>query len=345
MKKNLSITLIFDHELVLNTLSFLDIGHDKTYLNQEQSKEQFRIAYQRFIKKELTDLVETTSSLTVPVSAFFSGTFLDLLLLEDPEMINHLRVASKKNLELLTGSYNNTLSAAFSIQSYLEEVKEHQQLLAKLFDYEANKLYIAENIYYNDLAKMLVKNGLTCTFAGAIDWYLGGEINNRILNSQSTKEFNVLLVDGDFGQAIFDNLEQTIHFLQLDITALKKLGGIKSTIAKAQVKTEILNLSQQIKLAKPKKSYSIKSPVMGSQYEVSLEAIYSNALQSSALKHYYSLRKTAIKSKQSVLGETWKQLGHSQYFFNMDKAHDEHAYDYYSNYMNILTDLEIRLGN
>ena len=41
-----------------------------------------------------------------------------------------------------------------------------------------------DSIYFNDMTKVLMKAGFKYSFAGAIDWYLGHDYNERIFKSK-----------------------------------------------------------------------------------------------------------------------------------------------------------------
>jgi len=345
MGKQLSISLVFDNSYLLNQFSFFDIGQAKEFFDSTKSKQQFSEVYHNFIRDELESLVSLTTTAKTPLSAYFSGTFLKLLQDTDKDMIDRLKAATQEHLELLTGSYTNSLSVAFSLKSAVEEINKHNNYLESLFSVRANKSYLFENIYSNDISKELSSQGISTSFAGAISWYLDGKADSKILDAQCCDNYSILLPDQDLGDSVFNNLNQKNHFLQFDISSLMNLNGIESAVEKLKRRVPICSLDEQISTAKTEKKYNIKTPIMSGLKGLSLDNLRSNALQNSAIKHYYSLKSKVNKCSDSKLVEAWLLLGHSEYFLQMGQNNTDATYDIYSNYMSILNDLELRLDH
>lgn len=343
MIKQLSISIVFDYPYSLNRFSFFEIGQNKEFINFQETKDKFTLDYKNRFRYQLENLVELTTTYKTPLSVYFSGVFLKLLEVVDTDMLKKLNDAVNSNLELLTGSYTNSLSPIFSLKSAIEEIKEHNNYLESLFSKGSNKCYLFENIYSNEICKQLNKLGIETSFAGAISWYLNEEKSSRILRAQCSDDYAVVLPDQDYN-SVFNNLDQENHFIQLDISSLQRLGSIKSIIEKLRRKSSIVSINEQVSSTELGKKYNIKTPVMSGLLGINLDTIKSNALQNSSIRHYYLLKEKVLKTSDQNLITSWKLLGHSDYFVRMG-VDCRSAYDFYSNYMNIINDLEIRLDS
>jgi hypothetical protein len=343
MNKQVSISFVFDFAPSLTKFSIFDIGEGKSYIDSEAFEQNFESKYEGFFKEQLEALIQASNVEKVPVSVYFSGTFLTYLEIYHDQMLHKLKDAvNEGNLSLLAGTYYHSMSSIYSKDIFVNEVKLHQEKLRSVFDKTPNHFYNTENIYYNDLAISLNELGYTSTFGGSIDWYLGENKDERIFHSKYSDQLHILLVDSDEGKSIFENEEMSIHFLQIEPNGMTKLGGVKNIIDKTQSKAKIASIENLTKATKSS-PYHVNNPIMGSSWGLTLASFHDSALQQQAIKQFYKLEGIVTKTNSQKLIQEWLVLGNINFFLSISTELNEDtlAYDTYASFINILNDIEL----
>lgn len=346
MSKKLSIILTFDFTYPLTPFSLFDIGQYKNYFDEAKANEEFLSNYHHFVRQELNDLCVLADK-GMRMAAYFSAPFVEMLQQYDPAMISKLaELAQNRKLDLLGGPCHHSLASIYSKGHFNRELASHKALIEQTFQTVPQYCYNTENIYCNDIAEIITRQGFKGTFAGTISWYLWEDKNSRVFYNFPKRNLNLYLMDQDHGQSLFSDEHRHSHFIEFGLQELYELGGLDSIIRKAKAKADILPLSSHETDPRSTTTYNIKSPVMGSTHGLSMESFHGNALQTRCAREYYVLEEKVISSGDKKLLSDWSRLGHMHYLLQMSKDEHRHVlpYDQYNYYMNILNDLSLKLS-
>ena len=344
--KSASLIFVFDCQISLNDYSIFDVGTGKPYINWDKTQSLFAKQYEKNIKKELDHLVDLSVGGKLQSSAYFSGYFLNMLEKVDAQMITELKTAIKKgNIQILGGTINHSFSSIYSHLCFEWEVIAHLAKMKDKFGVIPSAFYNTENIYFDGLVELIKPLGFNTTFAGVIPWYLQGDNSQRLFTVKDEKKFHLHLIDDNTAKALENPDIKNLHF-QFDLNLLEEFGGLRQII-KSLKNIELLSLSEQVKQAKPKTNFKIKSPTIGSVRNRSLSTFNGQAMQTNAFDQYYKLCTVVEGSQKPDYMDCHAELGHMSLFLQMSRNETDtktDPYQTYSNYVNMLTDLEIRMG-
>ncbi|MFY0627862.1 MAG: hypothetical protein JXR07_16305 [Reichenbachiella sp.] len=344
--KKAAISIIFDFPATLAKCSIFDIGKGKSYIDMSASAKAFELAYSESIKKEIENVVEECENKDIKLSVYFSGLFIDLLVKTDSLQLEKIkRLVKKGKIEILGGTINHSLASIYSPSCFEWEIISHLDLMKRVFDVSPKKFYNTENLFNDAIASEIIKLGFNTTFAGVVEWYLGNEVNQRVFKSAVDEKFTTLLIEADKQNALFENDRVKNHFLQFDLNKLTQLGGFKTILGRIQSVASVSQLDDLLK-DKSKAVYKVKSPTIGSIHSKSLSSYNGEAMQRNALEQYYDLCDTIEKCQYEDFMKEHAELGHSSLFLQMSKSSESSTepFETYSNYINMVTDLTIRLG-
>lgn len=341
MTQQLSLTLIFDCERNLANFSFFDVGQKKSY---HQANEMAILShwYERGIKDELKNILKSK----ICTSIYFSGSFIELLIACDKEMIKTIKSSVKSGfIELLGGTYHHSLSSLYSQSQFDREVKWHSELIRKTFGSQPKNFFNTENIYFNDLGDRLKNLGYGATFTGAIDWYLGENRSQRVFSSRASPDFKIMLISSNH-QTLFQDPEIKNLFLQMDVDQLIAYGGWSKIVKMAENNAPIVSLSAQIENNLPQGVYHARQPICGPYRSFGLEHLNGHPLQKSWLKQLYGLS-AQLKQQSEPLQKLWSNLASISHLTKLNpdlQGSEEHAcYDTYRILSNIISDFELKL--
>lgn len=340
-----SITLTFDFPTSLGECSIFDIGQGKPYFDHDLTLTRFHEAYKKSIKKEL-DTIISNSKKNSTFSVYFSGLFVELLESTDPKAIKNIKALVKSgNLEILGGTINHSLSAMYSPLCFEWEVIAHLDVMKKIFDAKPTRFFNNENLYFDGMLPMLKTLGFESAFAGVVQWYLGQNTSQRIFTSATSDDIKVLLVDAhDQSLAIASKDIQHI-FLQFNLQLLMELGGLSELLKNINKKRLVVSL-QSVDITEDLPKYKVKSPTMGSINGRSIASYNGEAMQRNALTQLYEMGDIIEKCQYAEFMKKHANMGRADIFLQISKSSvfNPDPFNTYSNYINMLTDMKIRLG-
>lgn len=345
MKKSISITFTFDFATKLSPFNLFDIGTEKNCFDHQQTVEDFTKRYNQTFQSQLSSIVSACNK-DQPLSIYLSTDFTQLLEQVDPEQMAAVKnVAATNHLVILGGLDRSNLSSIYSERQFVRSILSHREMMKSTFGVETATFYNTENIFFTRVGNILLENGFKATFAGAIEWYLGSNLHQRVFHLPEEDQFKVLLIDGDQTKALFHIPEIQQHFLHFCSGQITKLEGVDSIISKTASQGKLIPMDKQIKASKAITPYNIKNPAMGSTQKLMLDSFNGNALQNQVLKQYYQLEETVESTRDQEIVTIWDKLGHSEYLhmMNVNETDSKQPYTIYNQLNNILTDLKLKL--
>jgi hypothetical protein len=348
--KTSSISIIFDFPIALSEFAILDVGKSKHYFDLVHTDELFQSYLKKHGIKVIHDLIEhCNNNQEETISAYFSSTYLGLLQrFAKPALDRLIDCVQSGHLDIIGGTSYGSLSSLYSAAQLEREIVDHKNTIKHIFNYSPSVFYNTENIYSNELSDILVSQGYLIAITGAIEWYLGSGYDSRVFSATTSKKLKIGLIDEHQSNALAKNRDQKEHVFQFNAKDIEAKGGLTQVLTLIREKSRIIPLAIQIGNGDLDMSYNIKAPIVASLENRTLNSFHGNAMQTKALKRYYAMEKQVYKQSNVDLQNTYLQLGVANYFANMATSFekkDRKPYEQYNNYMNVLSDLELRLNS
>lgn len=287
-------------------------------------------------------------------------------------------------VEVFGETYSHSLSAFYSEKDFVHQVEKHKQLVKRVFEFEPTTFRNTELSYKNSVASLVgpsfktiltegvnyslnnnSQNQVFKSFHGDHNILLrcnnlSDDISFRFSNEQwgeypmSAKKYlswvkkekgEVVCLCMDletFGEhhsydtGIFDFFEEFVHKAISDGLRFYNANELESVDSAP--------------------SYSIDIPISWADEGKDLSAWVGNSMQKEAISKLYNLRFDVLKKGDENLMDIWEKLSSSDHFYYMStKSHaDGEVHEYFNPYqspynayiyfMNVISDIKIRLG-
>ncbi len=283
----------------LKKYSFLSIGKEQKYTEE--------IDAARFVDSfdQLEKLIKGNTQLALVLS----GTFIERLQ-QKPDLLSAIKKGLKNNQVMLLGTtYHFSLASLYSPGLFKEQIRMHQALVKKVFDYTPEFFYNTATLYFDKLSTIYKELGITTVIAPISEWHLNGRASNLVFKAKDEVNL-VLLGDGDANENMIGSL---------DDGALQYLNE-KST-----------------------EGYRVPQPIYNKRL-VEGKTLSSNALQNAVHQKIIYLKKRIKKQNRTELYATLSVFTALDFFDMLTKPDDQNnkaPYEHYANLMNVLTDFEL----
>jgi len=284
------------------------------------------------------------------VAFSISGTTLELFEQFRPDLIISFKLLIETGcVEIVGETYYNSLSWLHSKTEFNRQVRLHEELVKKLFDFEPIVFRNTEMIHDNELAKHIADLGYKGMITEGIDEVLNGRSPNQTYASPGNGDFGILLRNGElsddiagwigkakgsryaltaekFAERIFHNHPSkscSINlFLDYETFGIHKTAqtGIFEFLKKLP-EVILSNFGYSFKTpgealddCYPKDIYDVPQTVgMGDDLNTSGEWCIS-AAQNDILKKLYKLETLVIETGDERLLNTWGKLQSTEHF-------------------------------
>ncbi|MDP4680555.1 MAG: hypothetical protein NWS46_09340 [Cyclobacteriaceae bacterium] len=340
----------FSTERKLNPYSFFDIGRNNEYFNLELTKKTFGDDIQNQLPL-LEYIIETSKRKDFKFSIYTSGLFLELLSAQNPGIIVKLKkLLDLDKLELLGGTYYNSVSSLYSLDLFKNDVEKHKKLIKSMFDYIPVNFTNSKNIYNNSLSEVISTLKFKSIIVPLIDWFLGDRNANQAYLS-SDQKLTLLLSDYRRTKSIFNSdfkltdglvvaqVNPTKNIFEKNLAAT--LHSIKSR------KTRFLTVNESISEHQSNELYHMPETVAMNSSGQELSFFTGNSLQIEILEKIKSIKNQLHSNKDNQLIDDLISLSAAENFLasctKIDSSEISEPYDNYLQMMNILADMEIRM--
>jgi alpha-amylase len=341
----------------IRPFKFFSINQEKNYFttkNQRLNNQKIleKVAHKSYLPFNhlLLNLLNRFPQLKLSFS--ISGSIIDQFQQYKPEVLDSFKaLVDTGRVELVNETYYHSLSFLFSKPEFVRQIKKHQRVLKKLFDYDTKSFRNTELIYNNDIASQIEDLGFKTILAEGVDYFLSGRSPNFVYSPPNTKHIKLLLKNYKLSDDIafrFSNQDWS----EWPLTADKYAHWINSTNGSGDIvnlfmdyetfgehqwqETGIFNFMSHLPdylLQHPDNTFmtvseaahsfpvrdSVDMPTLTSwaDMERDLSAWRSNPLQETALQTLYSFENDVIASGDSKLIEDWRRLTTSDHFYYM----------------------------
>jgi len=177
-----------------------DVGHDHNYFNDSgdtnlNNRKVLHKVTQKSYLPTNTILLELLNKHPEFRFAFsFSGVVLDQLAHDFPEVLDSFkRLIDSGRVEILADTYYHSLAFFYSRKEFERQVRQHRNVIKRIFGVKPKILRNTELSYNNALAKWAEKKGYIGIMAEGWDPVLGWRSPNFLYTPKGCKKIKVLL--------------------------------------------------------------------------------------------------------------------------------------------------------
>ena len=288
------------------------------------------------------------------------------------------------NVEVLGETYYHSLSAFYDKKDFIYQVKKHSEKVKELFGVVPRTFRNTELSYQNNILKLLKDEFQFDTIlTEGVSWSLKGENVNQVFTGNDG-ETKILLRNNKLSDDIafrFSDEQSDVYplmvnkfldFVSQEEGELVNLFMDFETIGEHHDSTtgifdffEKLLLAPNINFVFPnaiakemdaKFTYSVQFPISWADEGKDLSAWTGNSLQKEAISKVYNIRSEVYKTNSTELIAIWEKLTTSDHFYYMSTKNSNDGvvhryfnpygspYNAYIYYMNVVSDLKIRLA-
>jgi alpha-amylase len=338
----------------LRTYRFFDIGVDHYYYDDYQNKHIVkRIANNCYLPANeiIMSLIKEYGA-AFKVSFSISGTAIEQFQKYAPEVITSFaKLAKTGNVEFLGETYSHSLASVTDTNEFRRQVKEHSDMIEKLFGIRPVTFRNTELIYSNDIAQQVYEMGFQTMLTEGAKQVLAWKSPNFLYCSATSERLKLLLRNYQLSDDIAFRFSQH-DWSEWPLTAEKYLGWLNAV----EKKQEIVNLfmdyetfgehqkadsgifaflgsfpakiikSGKWKFLTPSEASQELQPVAGlnvphaiswADEERDLTAWKGNDLQDEAIQSLYSVSKLMSQCDDKDLLADWHYLQASDHFYYM----------------------------
>jgi len=288
-----------------------------------------------------------------------SGLLLEQMLKEDREIINKItNMVNSGYVEMLTTPFYNSPASVYPSASteFEEQVKEHQQLIKKVFSADTNVLANSKLIYNDRVAKAADSLGLKGVIVDEVP-YLNVRSSNEVYSSNSSPNVKLLvrdlkstlmLIRGELSTGQL--FQQGYHLLYLESQYMPRASSIvyrNLALSFAQAGVETALPSEIIDESIPAGNITVPEPlnIASSELDGDFSTLMRNPMQRLYHDRLSSLLPYVNEVNDPRIKGIWRLMQQVDFLIAMDERSTESkgfssAYEAFSVLNTILVDFE-----
>lgn len=347
-----------------------DVGKESNYFDDHKNTQVLKkVANKCYIPatRMIIELLERYPNFKVAFS--FSGTVLEQLEKDCPEALELFKRAVKTGrAEVLSETFYHSLSALYSKDEFLRQIREHKTKIYKIFNVEPKVFRNTELIYNNEIARIIEGQGYKGIITEGADHILGWRSPNFVYRPVGTSKIKLLMKNYKLSDDIafrFSSREWKEWPLKAEKFAswVNAVNGNGTNINlfmdyetfgehqwedtgifefMKRLPEEIFRNpdnnfktpSEVIDSYQPIGEIDIHNPISWADVERDLSAWIGNPIQNSAIQKIYEIEKEVYNSKNQELIKAWKKMTTSDHFYYMCTKwfNDGDVHKYFSPY-------------
>ncbi len=337
---------------------FFDIGNDHYYYDDYSNDAIMRkIADKSYLpgNELFLDLIDKLEG-KLKIAFSITGTALEQFELYAPEVLDSFRDLAKTGcVEFLSETYSHSLSALKDIDTFKDQVKQHDEKIFGLFGQKPRVFRNTEMIYSNDIGEEVLKMGYPAMLTEGAKQILGWKSPNFLYVNAANPRLKVLMRNFKLSDDLafrfsnknwseypltaekyinwllnLDKSEEVINlFLSYDTFGEKQAAesGIFqfiSAFTEQVVKSDQLVFatpSEVVNRLQPVSAVNVPGSISWADEERDLTAWLGNEMQKEAFNKLYELSKRMKRCKDQDLLKDWNYLQASDHFYYMSTKH------------------------
>lgn len=359
----------------LRTYRFFDIGkrhfYFDEYANRTTMQRVSELCYLPMNQLIMRKVEKLGNKLKFALS--FSGTVVEQMQQYAPAVLESFRnLVATGNVEVLAETYSHSIASMVNKDAFKMQVAEHKKLMKEMFGVKTRTFHNTELIYSNEIGKDVSEMGFDLILTEGAKHVLGWKSPNYLYVNALNPKMKVMLRNWKLSDEIalnFRNGNFTVDSFVDMLNAIPKEEEVVNIFvdyetfgANVSASTGIFDFMEYLPDAvlehtdfqfatphqvadrfQPMGVFDAPIPLSCRDEERDMSTWMGNDLQDDAIATLYSNFKKVKTSKDEELMRDWNALQASENFAEMCTKHGGGTpYDYYINYMNILTDFKNR---
>lgn len=365
----------------LKKYRFYDIGADHYYYDDYANEEILkRLAYQSYIpaSKMLLEMIEASEK-KFKVALSISGVAMEQFEMYCPEFLDCVReLVATGCCELCCETYSHSLSSLVDPQDFKYQVELQKKIINDTFQYDS-KTFVNTGFIYNDeigaeIAAMGFKGVVTEGTRHVLGWKspnyvystaakqdVGLMFRNTKLSEDICLNFQYGLDAGQYMGWIADSpAEEKVYLIAMNFDVIGGMNPESSGIFNFFKALPYFAEQKDIRFATPAECWenippiavaNVGHPISWDGYDKDVSAWMGNDLQNEAIRAIYSISERLHMSNNEILRQDFAYLLSADHFKFMSTKMGAYvpfspydsSFDAFTNYMNIVSDMEIRL--
>ena len=365
----------------LKKYRFYDIGADHYYYDDYANEEILkRLAYQSYIPaaKMLLEMIESSEK-KFKVALSISGVAMEQFEMYCPEFLDCVReLVATGCCELCCETYSHSLSSLVDPEDFKYQVELQKKIINDTFQYDS-KTFVNTGFIYNDeigaeIAAMGFKGVVTEETRHVLGWKspnyvystaakqdVGLMFRNTKLSEDICLNFQYGLDAGQYMGWIADSpAEEKVYLIAMNFDVIGGMNPESSGIFNFFKALPYFAEQKDIRFATPAECWenipaiavaNVGHPISWDGYDKDVSAWMGNDLQNEAIRAIYSISERLHMSNNEILRQDFAYLLSADHFKFMSTKMGAYvpfspydsSFDAFTNYMNIVSDMEIRL--
>ena len=365
----------------LKKYRFYDIGADHYYYDDYANEEILkRLAYQSYIpaSKMLLEMIEASEK-KFKVALSISGVAMEQFEMYCPEFLDCVReLVATGCCELCCETYSHSLSSLVDPADFKYQVDLQKKIISDTFQYDS-KTFVNTGFIYNDeigaeIAAMGFKGVVTEGTRHVLGWKspnyvystaakqdVGLMFRNTKLSEDICLNFQYGLDAGQYMGWIADSpAEEKVYLIAMNFDVIGGMNPESSGIFNFFKALPYFAEQKEIRFATPAECWenispiavaNVGHPISWDGYDKDVSAWMGNDLQNEAIRAIYSISERLHMSNNEILRQDFAYLLSADHFKFMSTKMGAYvpfspydsSFDAFTNYMNIVSDMEIRL--
>ena len=365
----------------LKKYRFYDIGADHYYYDDYANEEILkRLAYQSYIpaSKMLLEMIEASDK-KFKVALSISGVAMEQFEMYCPEFLDCVReLVATGCCELCCETYSHSLSSLVDPEDFKYQVELQKKIINDTFQYDS-KTFVNTGFIYNDeigaeIAALGFKGVVTEGTRHVLGWKspnyvystaakqdVGLMFRNTKLSEDICLNFQYGLDAGQYMGWIADSpAEEKVYLIAMNFDVIGGMNPESSGIFNFFKALPYFAEQKDIRFATPAECWenippiavaNVGHPISWDGYDKDVSAWMGNDLQNEAIRAIYSISERLHMSNNEILRQDFAYLLSADHFKFMSTKMGAYvpfspydsSFDAFTNYMNIVSDMEIRL--
>lgn len=360
----------------LRTYRFFDVGKRHFYYDEYRNRTEIRRRAERCYLPMNEIIMEQIKRYgdKVKYAFYFSGQAIEQMEQYAPEALESFKELVKTgNIELVAGTYGHTLASLHNLDAFKKQVADHKKLMKDTFGMTPKTFINTDFIYSNEIGADVAEMGFNLILTEGAKHVLGWKSPNYMYANSINPKLRLLLRNYKLSDDLTFNFVKDSLSTESYVEKLKESNGEVINVCvdydvfgdRYDASTGILDFMRYLpetifnntdfEMAKPIETldklqtmsiFDAPIPLSCMEEERDLSAWMGNDLQDDALQMLYSCASKMKRVKDEEVRRDWNALQDANNFYNLcTKYSTTSPYDYYINFMNILTDFKDRVTN
>ncbi len=365
----------------LKKYRFYDIGADHYYYDDYANEEILkRLAYQSYIPaaKMLLEMIETSEK-KFKVALSISGVAMEQFEMYCPEFLDCVReLVATGCCELCCETYSHSLSSLVDPEDFKYQVDLQKKIINDTFQYDSKTFVNTGFIYNDEIGAEIVAMGFKGVVTEGTRHVLGWKSPNYVYSTAAKQDVGLMFRNTKLSEDICLNFqygldagqymgwiadspaEEKVYLIAMNFDVIGGMNPESSGIFNFFKALPYFAEQKDIRFATPAECWenipaiavaNVGHPISWDGYDKDVSAWMGNDLQNEAIRAIYSISERLHMSNNEILRQDFAYLLSADHFKFMSTKMGAYvpfspydsSFDAFTNYMNIVSDMEIRL--